>query len=62
MIERIQCRGWPNRHRLANDRLELSATADVVPRLVHFSASGEPSQFGGLDVDFGQMGGQAWRL
>ncbi|MBI3762501.1 MAG: hypothetical protein HY260_11650 [Chloroflexi bacterium] len=62
MIERIAYRGWPNCYRLSNDRLELIATSDVGPRLVHFGFAGRRNELGGLDEQFGRMGGDEWQL
>lgn len=62
MIERIAHRGWPNCYRLSNDRFEWIVTSDVGPRIVHFGFTGGRNELGGLDEQFGKMGGDEWRL
>ena len=46
-MERVAYRGWPNCWRLANDYVELIATADVGPRIIHFAPAGGENVFGG---------------
>lgn len=62
MIERVEYAGWPNCYRLTDGRLEVIATSDVGPRLIHFSLVGEENVFGGLSEQYGLTGGDEWRL
>jgi len=61
MIERREYRGWPNCIRLANRHLELIATTDVGPRVIHVGPIGGPNLFHVAPDTAGMTGGTEWR-
>jgi hypothetical protein len=58
----VEYQGWPNCVRLANAHLELIATTDVGPRIVHLAAHGGENMLGLLKAHVGLMGGDEWRV
>lgn len=62
MIEKVSYAGWPNCYRLTDGTIELIATSDVGPRIVRLAFVGAQNVFGGLEEQFGLMGGEEWRL
>ncbi len=58
----VEYRGWPRCYRLANEEIELIATADVGPRVIRFGFIGEKNVFGENEDDIGQIGGDTWRI
>jgi len=61
-MQTIAYRGWLNCFRLANQRIELIATGDVGPRIVHLSVPGGENIFGLLPDEAGQTGGDEFRI
>ncbi len=59
---KVEYRGWPNCHRLANKEIELIATTDVGPRVIRLGFIGEKNVFGENENDSGQVGGDTWRI
>src|SRR5687767_11958506 len=53
--------GWKNNVRLANGVVELIATADVGPRIIHFGFLGKANELYQHRADLGQTGGNTWR-
>lgn len=60
-MERINYRGW-SCYRLENDQYELYVTADMGPRIVHFSFKGEENIFKTFDPDSGEIIINDWHL
>lgn len=61
-IETVACQGWPNCLRLSTASVELIATTDVGPRLIHFSRPGGENQLHIFAETAGQTGGEEFRL
>ena len=61
-MQTIAYRGWPNCYRLANERIELFATTDVGPRIIHLSVPGGENIFGLMEEQAGLTGGDEWRI
>lgn len=59
--EKITWGGWQNCYRLSG-AFELIVTADVGPRIISMSFSGESNQFFVADADLGLTGGDNWRI
>jgi len=60
VIETVEYAGWPNCRRLSNGRIELVATTDVGPRVIHLGFAGERNVFKVFDETRGQTGGDEW--
>jgi len=60
-MEKKNYHGW-NCYRLENDRYELYVTADMGPRIVHFSFKGEENIFKTFDPDTGELIINDWHL
>lgn len=60
-MEKINYHGW-NCYRLVNDRYEIYITADLGPRIVHFSFKGEKNVFKTFDPDSGEFILNDWHL
>ncbi len=56
----VEFGGWPNCIRLANDELELIATTDVGPRIIHLARLGGRNVFHVFEHTLGRTGGDAW--
>jgi hypothetical protein len=61
-MEKISYGGWPNCIRLANGQLELIATTDVGPRLLHLARPGGTNLFKEWPDQLGKTGGEEWRI
>lgn len=61
-MQKVSYRGWPNCYRLANDRLELIATTDVGPRIIHLGVPGGENIMGVMPDEAGLTGGDQWRI
>ncbi len=61
-IETIPFQGWANCLRLSTPSVELIATTDVGPRLLHFSRPGGENQLRIFSETAGQTGGSEFRL
>jgi hypothetical protein len=58
----IAYRGWPHCVRLSNGHIELIATTDVGPRILHLAAPGGDNVLAVLDEQAGLTGGDEWRI
>ncbi len=54
-------RGWKNCVRLSNGRIELIATTEIGPRIIHCSVAGGENLFKVWDETAGLTGGDEWR-
>lgn len=61
-IESIPYAGWKNCLRLRHAHLELVATTEVGPRIIHFGAQGKGNELYTRSADLGRKGGKAWRM
>jgi hypothetical protein len=61
-LEKVDYYGWPNSYRLSNGAIELIATSDVGPRLIHFGFVGGENEFATAPDMMGKRGGSEWRL
>ncbi|MGH9338688.1 MAG: hypothetical protein ACRD1R_03645 [Acidobacteriota bacterium] len=62
-IEKLDYRGWPNSYRISNGTIELVATSDVGPRIIHLGFSGGGKNlFAVFDDSAGKTGGEEWRI
>jgi len=61
-IETISFQGWANCLRLSTPGVELIATTDVGPRLLHFARPGGENQLRIFPETAGQAGGDEFRL
>lgn len=60
--EEVPFGGWARAARLTNGVVDLVATLDVGPRIVHFAFVGETSPLGILERQAGLTGGDQWRM
>jgi len=60
-IERVAWGGWPNCYRLSNGDVELIATSDVGPRILHYAYAGGPNLLLELRDQFGASGEREFR-
>lgn len=61
MLEKTAFKGWNNCLCLSNGSVELIATTDVGPRIVHLGFAGGPNLFKEFPKDQGLTGGDTWR-
>ncbi len=61
-MQQVSYRGWQNCYRLANNRIEVIATADVGPRIIHLSVPGGENILGVMPEQAGLTGGDEWRI
>ncbi len=61
-MQEVSYRGWPHCIRLANERIEVIATTDVGPRVIHLGVPGGENILGVMPDDAGRAGGDEWRL
>jgi len=61
-MQKVSYRGWAECYRLANERIEVIATASVGPRLIHLSTPGGENILGVMPEQAGLTGGHEWRL
>ncbi|MBE3071122.1 MAG: hypothetical protein IMZ66_12885 [Planctomycetes bacterium] len=61
-MEIIEHGGWKNNIRLANRKIELIATLDVGPRIIHLAVPGKKNVFKQYDEQMGQAGERAWQI
>lgn len=61
-MQTVPYRGWPNCIRLANGRIEVIATTDVGPRIIHLSVPGGENILGVMPDQAGLTGGDEWRI
>lgn len=61
-MQQVHYGGWSNCVRLANGRIELIATTDVGPRVLHLARSGGSNLFKVWPDQLGRRGGEDWRI
>lgn len=61
-MQKVSYLGWPNCVRLANSKVEVIATTDVGPRIIHLSTPSGENMMGHLAEQAGLTGGDEWRL
>lgn len=61
-IEKRPCHGWENCYFLSNGKIEMLATSDVGPRIVHLALAGEKNLFRVFEDQTGLTGGDQWRI
>ncbi len=61
-MEKVKFGGWPNCVRLANGQIELTATTDVGPRILHLARPGGSNLFKVWPDQLGRRGGADWRI
>lgn len=61
-MEKMSHGGWTNCIRLANDHLELIATTEVGPRVLHLARPGGSNVFKVWPDQLGRTGGSEWRI
>lgn len=62
IIEKVSRWGWENNIRMTNGTLEVIATTDVGPRVLHLSLVGERNIFRILEEECGRSGGDEWHI
>ncbi len=60
-VEKVTYGGWPNCFRISDGIIEVIATTDVGPRLIHCGFVNEPNLFGKIPEHIGLTGGDEWR-
>jgi len=61
-METIEFGGWKRNVRLANPKIELVATLDVGPRIIHLAVPGRPNVFKQYADQMGKAGEAAWQI
>jgi hypothetical protein len=61
-VETIDYHGWPNSLHLSNGQIDLIATTDVGPRIIHFGFTGEDNELATFPDQLGKTGGSEWRV
>ncbi len=61
-MEQITFKGWQNCYKLSSNFVELIVTADVGPRIIHFSFPGDNNIFAEFPEQIGQTGGDEWKI
>lgn len=61
-LEKISFKGWENCYKLSSNFVELIVTADVGPRIIHFSFPGDNNMFAEIPEQMGQTGGDEWQI
>lgn len=59
-IEHTEYAGWPNCYRMTNGEVELIATSDVGPRIMHFGFTGGQNFFMQFTEQLGKSGESKW--
>jgi hypothetical protein len=62
MIEVIEHLGWPHCVCMTNGVVDLIATTDVGPRIIHYGFAGGPNLFKVFDEQAGLVGNDEWRI
>ena len=60
-IEKIDYKGWPNSYRLSNGEVDLIATSDVGPRILHYSFKGGQNLMHVVEAMAGKSGEPTWQ-
>ncbi len=58
----VEYKGWTRNLRLANPKLELVATLDVGPRVIHLAVPGGPNLFKNYPEQMGRTGEAEWQI
>jgi hypothetical protein len=61
-VEEIEFAGWPNCYRITNGDIELIATSDVGPRIIHCGFVGERNLFAVFRDQAGKSGERYWMI
>ena len=61
-MDSIEYGGWKRNLRLANPKIELVATLDVGPRIIHLAVPGRPNVFKQYADQMGKAGEAAWQI
>lgn len=61
-IEKVEYAGWPNCYRVSNGEVELIATSDVGPRIVHYGFVGGRNMFALFEQQAGKSGEAYWQI
>jgi hypothetical protein len=61
-IEKIGFAGWPNCYRMTNGDIELIATSDIGPRIIHCGFVGERNLFAVFSGQSGKSGEPYWMI
>lgn len=62
VIDSIEYAGWDDCLRLSNGEVELIATTQIGPRIIHFGPPGGGNMFWVNPMDAGARGGDEWRI
>ncbi len=62
MLEIVEYGGWKNNVKLSNGSIELIATLDVGPRIIHFSPVGGPNVMKNYPDQIGKSGEDEWQI
>lgn len=62
VIEKKEYKGWKNCIKASNGVIELIATTDVGPRIIHFGFVGEKNELCEVKAHSGKKGGDEWRI
>jgi hypothetical protein len=62
LVERAAYGGWQDCWRLSNGLVELVATAEVGPRIIHFGLAGGENELKTWPEQLGKRGGAQWRV
>lgn len=60
-LEQTTYAGWNHNLKLSNGVIELIATLDVGPRIIHFGFCNGQNLFNNFEEQVGQTGGQEWK-
>lgn len=62
MISRVEYGGWANTVKLSNGQIELVATLDVGPRIIHLGFVGGQNLFKNYPAQMGKAGEAEWQI
>jgi len=61
-VEKVEYHGWKNNLRITNGQIELIATLDVGPRIIHFGFCGGENAFKVYRDQLGRSGEKTWQI
>jgi hypothetical protein len=61
-MEIVEFKGWKRNVRLANDKIELVATLDVGPRIIHLAVPGHENVMKNYPEQLGKAGESEWQI
>ena len=61
-VEKVEYKGWRNCYRISNGEVELIATSDVGPRVIHFGFVGGQNVFKEFTEQLGKSGEDKFQL